>query len=93
MCTCGIDMATQHPRPATMSRACRRPGETRGRPASAPPAAARTGPWATGDRRRSANASGSMVSRQKTPTPIMVARQPRVAVKCWRIGGQTVPAR
>ena len=34
-----------------------------------------------------------MVSAQNTPTPIWVARQPSVAMKCCRTGGQTVPAR
>ena len=42
--------------------------------------------------RLSAMVNGSMVTAQKRPTPTIVGRHPRVAVKCWRIGGQTVPA-
>ena len=73
MWTCGIDMATQHPIPATMRRACRRPGETRARPAPTAAVAAGAGPWPTGERRRSVRVSGSMVRAQNTPTPTMSA--------------------
>ena len=33
-----------------------------------------------------------MVTTQKMPTPICVARQPSVVMKCCTIGGHTAPA-
>ena len=38
-------------------------------------------------------ASGIIVTMQKMPTPICVARQPSLAMKCCTIGGQMAPAR
>ena len=93
MCTCGIDMATQHAMPATMRSTCRRAGETRDRLVSAAVTGAATGPRETGEGRRSARIKGSIVRVVTRPTPTRVGRHPCVAVKCWRIGGQTAPAR
>jgi hypothetical protein len=67
MWTCGIDMATQHDSPATVSRTCRargdRPKEAGGPTAVTVPAAA------PGGRARSARVRGSIVTTQMTPTP------------------------
>ncbi|MCY1365981.1 hypothetical protein D9M69_528570 [compost metagenome] len=76
MCTCGIDIATQHDTPATHSRACSVPGE---RPSGRSPWAAAgwwmpltagSGPGCAGGRRRSTSASGNITSRQNTPMPM-----------------------
>ena len=70
MCTCGIDMATQHATPATQSRNCNAPGEKpsgRSDPACAGAAGAAA---STGGRRRNTSASGNIVSRQNTPMPM-----------------------
>src|SRR6267143_1781870 len=93
MWTCGMDMATQHARPATERSASKafgvRPNGRSGRFAVAPELA-----WpGKGGRLRSSNASGSIVARQNAPSPIYVARQPAVSKKCCSTGGQTAPAR
>ena len=104
MCTCGIDMATQQATPATHSSACSAAGE---KPSGRSDTEAATGApeacggtsdagvmdrAADGGRGRSTNASGSIATRQKMPTPVYVCRQPTLSMKCWRIGGHTAPA-
>ena len=78
MCTCGIDIATQHATPATHSSACSAPGDRpSGRDVSRAgavdtalaPAADRR-PATIGGRRRNTSASGSIVSTQNTPMPM-----------------------
>jgi hypothetical protein len=48
---------------------------------------------ANGMSRRSTNASGSSVAKQKMPMPTWVARQPELSMKWLITGGHTVPAR
>jgi hypothetical protein len=33
-----------------------------------------------------------MVTKQNTPNPRYVSRQPLLSTKCWMIGGQIAPA-
>ncbi len=55
------------------------------------PAAATSCPG--GGRRSHSSATGSIDTTQKIAMPWKVSRQPAVAMKCWTIGGHTVPAR
>jgi hypothetical protein len=98
MCTCGIDIATQHPTPASMSKACKPFGDRpsaakRGARRAASAVAAAAPPGDEGGGRRSTKASGSIVARQNTPTPKCACRQPTVSMKCCMTGGQMAPAK
>ena len=69
MCTCGIDIATQHATPATMSSACAAPGE-RPKGRSVPvPGAKGAGAAASGGRRCRKKRERVIATAQKTPMP------------------------
>ena len=94
MWTCGIDIAMQHVRPATIRSPWSAPGEKpsgRGEPVAARAPAGESSN--AGGRRRSTSASGRMTATQKRPMPTCVWRQPAVSTKCCTIGGHTAPAR
>jgi hypothetical protein len=46
-----------------------------------------------GGRLLSTRVSGNMVTAQNRAMPTCAWRQPTLSIKCWMIGGQTVPAR
>ena len=91
MCTCGIAIATQQAIAAIASSPCKVLGLRPSVPWCPPVAPIST--CSTGERRRSNNASGTIVTRQKIAMPRCVARQPLVSMKCWMIGGHTAPER
>jgi hypothetical protein len=96
MCTCGIDIATQHRRPPASSKACKplATGPARQRARGGGVRRRRRPRRATeGGGRRSTKASGSIVARQNTPTPKCACRQPTVSMKCCMTGGQMAPAK
>ena len=68
MCTCGIDMATQHARPATHSSAVMAFGEMPSDPRAAVAAAPIWSRAWTDGLRRSVSTKGTIVTTQKTPT-------------------------
>ncbi len=91
MCTCGIAIATQQAMPAIASSPCSVFGLSPSVPRTCvtTPGAA----CSTGVGRRIIRISGIIVTMQKMPMPICVARQPSLTMKCCTIGGQTAPER
>ncbi len=85
-------MAIQHERPATISRICTVRGDMPPgfKPGRVPKAFGRS---AVSARRRSRNASGSMMTIQATAIHRSASRQPTVSIAYDRIGGQMVPDR
>jgi hypothetical protein len=73
--TCGIDIATQHATPAIDRSPSSALGDSPSGVALDLPES-KASVDASGGRFASTKASGSMVAKQKTPTPVNVARQP-----------------
>ena len=89
-----MDMATQHPTPAMISRFCNAIGDIpsgRARTASSCVDAA-TVSCVSGARLRKVRTRGIMVTAQKIEMPNSVCRHPLVSMKCWITEGHRVPA-
>ena len=94
MWTCGIDIATQQLRLAMTSMACSAPGDSpRGRGDHDAGGKLDDAGSVGGGRLLSTRVSGNMVTAQDRAIPTCAWRQPTLSIKCWMIGGQSVPAR
>ena len=93
MCTCGIDIATQQADAGAEQQNQQRVGRQRQRRLALGRFGGGGGCMVRVDLPRSSSDNGSMVTRQNTPMPIYVKRQPSEPMKCCTTGGQIVPAR